>query len=59
MSRVVRIHDDAVDITLSYAPNVSEGIRVMERLLHRQREKVDYGMIREIVREELDVLRGY
>jgi hypothetical protein len=59
MSRVMRIQADAADIALSYAPNVSEGIRVMERLLLRQREKVDYGMIREIVREELDVLRGY
>jgi hypothetical protein len=59
MSRVMRIQADAADIALSYAPTVSEGIRVMERLLLRQREKVDYGMIREIVREELDVLRGY
>ncbi|NYT06371.1 MAG: hypothetical protein GKC04_08435 [Methanomicrobiales archaeon] len=59
MSRVLRIQEDAEAIALAYGPNVSEGIRTMERLLARRKEAVDYGMIRAIIREELDTLRGY
>jgi len=62
MSRVVRISEDALEITLKYGKNPSEGIRVMERLI-QDREKMLREMgdleikLRDIIREELDMLR--
>lgn len=62
MSKVVRISEDALEITLKYGKNPSEGIRLMERLI-QDRENTMGEMkdlevkIRDIIREELDMLR--
>lgn len=60
VSRVVRIQEDAEAIALRYGPSVSEGIRVMERLLRQhERRGVDPEAIRDIIREELEALVRY
>lgn len=60
MSRVIRIQEDAEEIALRYGPSVSEGIRVMERLIRQyDRRGMDPGVIRDIIREELEALVRY
>ncbi|HDR73469.1 MAG TPA: hypothetical protein ENN85_06125 [Methanoculleus sp.] len=60
MSRVLRIHDDAVETALDYGPTVSEGIRTMHALLQRQtRCAFDLEAVRSVVRDELERLQGY
>jgi len=59
MSQVVRIQEDAKEIALKYGPSISEGIRVMERTIRRQKRPLDIEDIRLAIREELESLGRY
>ena len=59
MSQVVRIQEDAKKIALNYGPTISEGIRVMEHALRRQKAALDSEDIRMIIREELESFGRY
>ncbi|HDQ08548.1 MAG TPA: hypothetical protein ENN44_07205 [Methanoculleus sp.] len=59
MSQVVRIQEDARDIALKYGPTISEGIRVMEHTLRRQKRTLDIEDIRAVIREELESFGRY
>lgn len=59
MSQVIRIQEDARDIALTYGPNISEGIRVMERTIRRQKGSIDIEDIRMVIREELESFGRY
>lgn len=60
MSKVVRISEDSIEIALKYGKSVSEGIRTMEKMIkNADRQTIDLGDIRMIVREELESLGRY
>jgi len=59
MSQVVRIQEDAKEIALKYGPTISEGIRVMEHAIRRQKGTLDIEDIRMIIREELESFGRY
>jgi len=60
MSKVIRIQEDAEEIALSYGTTVSEGIRVMEKLLKKSDKKeFDLEDIRNVIRDELENINRY
>ncbi|MBP2132727.1 hypothetical protein J2128_000648 [Methanomicrobium sp. W14] len=59
MSKVVRVQEDAIEITLKYGNSVSEGIRTMNKLLKKEKHGIDPEDIRTVIREELENLGRY
>jgi len=59
MSKVVRVQEDAIEIALSYGPSISEGIRVMEKMIRQKRSGPDIEEIRGAFREELESVMRY
>ena len=60
MSKVIRIHEDAEEIALSYGATVSEGIRAMEKLLKKaDKKEFDLEDIRNVIRDELENINRY
>jgi len=60
MSKVIRIQEDAEEIALSYGATVSEGIRVMEKLLKKaDKKEFDLEDIRNVIRDELENINRY
>ncbi len=60
MSKVIRIQEDAEEIALSYGTTVSEGIRVMEKLLKKaDKKEFDLEDIRNVIRDELENINRY
>ncbi len=64
-TKVVRISDDAIEITSRYAKDISEGIRMMQKLIDEKNTppidlKALEKMMRNCISEELENLqRGY
>ncbi|WOF16111.1 hypothetical protein F1737_05020 [Methanoplanus sp. FWC-SCC4] len=59
MSKVTRIQEDAVEITLKYGNTISEGIRTMEKLLQKQKKGIEIEDVRMVIREELESFGRY
>lgn len=64
-TKVVRISEDAIEITSRYAKDISEGVRMMQKLIDEKNTppidlKALEKMMRNCISEELENLqRGY
>jgi len=64
-TKVVRVSEDAIEITSRYAKDISEGIRMMQKLIDEKNTppvdmKALEKMMRNCISEELENLqRGY
>ncbi|MDD4126380.1 MAG: hypothetical protein PHV39_01670 [Methanomicrobium sp.] len=59
MSKVIRIHEDSIEIALKYGNTISEGIKTMDNLLKKQKNSINIEDIRLVIQEELENLRRY
>ncbi|TAJ43865.1 hypothetical protein [Methanofollis fontis] len=61
-SRVVRIDEEALALALQYGPNLSQGVKAMHAAIEAAKKKEKQqdleGLLRRVVREELEVLTG-
>jgi hypothetical protein len=64
-TKVVRVSEDAIEITSRYAKDISEGIRMMQKLIDEKNTppidmKALEKMMRNCISEELEnIQRGY